>query len=265
MRLLKIEWLKLKKYRTFYILSGLFLLVYMLFNVAVNNGAFNITSTNAQGLHVNVVNSDYSFPKVWGNMAYYYGWCIIFICILVITVIANDYRYKTQRQHIIDGQSRMDYLRSKVVLVIGINVALTLLYTLLCVVFGYINGGGSVFLGTKNIAYVFLYGLNYLSFAALMALLIKRSGLAIVVLMAFVLFEELIVGLLNKLANIDMARYSPLDCSDGLLVKPLDGVGKMILGGSKTSTEIMTMMFMSIVWVLVYYLIARLRMQKADL
>lgn len=265
MRLLKLEWLKLKKYRTFYILTGLFLLVYILFNVAVNQGAFNITSTNAQGVNMNVVNSDYSFPKVWGNMAYYYGWCIIFICVLVITLIANDYRYKTQRQHIIDGQSRMDYLHSKVVLVLGINVALTLLYTLLCLVFGYINGGGYVLSGTKNIAYVFLYGLNYLSFAALLALLIKRSGLAIVLLMAFVLFEELAVWLLDKFVKIDIAKFSPLDCSDGLLVKPLDGMGKMILGGSKTSSEFMIMIVMSFVWVLIYYFIARLRMQKADL
>ena len=40
MRLLKIEWLKLKKYRTFYILSGLFITIYTVLNIAVNRGAF---------------------------------------------------------------------------------------------------------------------------------------------------------------------------------------------------------------------------------
>ena len=153
------------------------------------------------GQSLNLISSNYAFPKVWENMAYYFGWCLIFMCVLIIINITNDYRYKTQRQHIIDGQSRMDYLHSKVVFVLGSTVALTLLYMILSMIFGFINGGKNPLLGVENTAHVFLYTLNYLSFSALIALLIKRSGLGIMILLAFLFLKKYLSPYLKTLAK----------------------------------------------------------------
>lgn len=265
MQLLKIEWLKLKKYRTFYILSGLFLGIYTVLNVAVNRGAFSLKTPGENGQKINLISSNYSFPKVWDNMAYYFGWCLIFICVLVIINITNDYRYKTQRQHIIDGQSRMDYLQSKVALVIGLTVTLTVLYTIMSIIFGLANGGTNIMSGIGSTLHVLLYSLNYLAFSALIALLIKRSGLAIMLLLAFLFFEEIFIALLKNFAKLNIGRFCPLDCSDGLLAKPLDGMAKMVVESTTSSSHHYIMIVMSVVWVAVYYFIARWRMQRADL
>lgn len=265
MHLLKIEWLKLKKYRTFYILIGLFFFIYNLINIAVNNGLFTIKTSSKGGPKVDLVSTDYAFPMVWSNMGYYFGWCIIFICVLVIINIANDYRYKTQRQHIIDGQSRLNYLHSKVVFILGINVAITIVYILLGLIYGFVNGGGDVLLGAENILYVFILGLNYISFSALLALLIKRSGLAIILLLSFVLFEEIIIAVIKWLGKVNLANYFPLDSSDGLLPKPLVGLAKGVAKNNTDVSNFTIMVIMSFVWIIVYYGIARWRMQKADL
>lgn len=265
MQLLKIEWLKLKKYRTFYILSGLFLGIFTVLNVAVNRGAFSLKTPGKDGQSINLISSNYSFPKVYDNIAYYFGWCLIFICVFVIINITNDYRYKTQRQHIIDGQSRLDYLNSKAVLVLATTIGLTILYVLMSIIFGVVNGGSNIFNGIGSTLHVFLYALNYLAFSALIALLIKRSGLAIMILLAFLFFEEIIIALLKNFANLNIGRFSPLDCSDALLVKPLDGMAKMVVDNISSHTDNNIMMIMSMVWVAVYYFIARWRMQNADL
>ena len=265
MRLLKIEWLKLKKYRTFYILTGLFCGIYTVLNIAVNRGAFTLSTSGKNGQSINVINSNYTFPKVWDNMGYYFGWCIVFICVMVIINITNDFRYKTQRQHIIDGQSRLDYLHSKATLILGLTFSLTFIYMIMSIIFGLINGGTNILDGITNTGHVFLYTLNYLSFSALIALLIKRSGLSIMILLAFLFFEEIIVAILKKFADLNIGRFSPLDCSDALLVKPLDGVAKAVAGGPISASHHYTMEIMSIVWVVLYYFVARWRMQKADL
>lgn len=264
MRLLKIEWLKLKKYRTFYILMGLFLGIFTVLNVAVNRGAFSIKTPGENGQSLNLISSNYAFPKVYENMAYYFGWCLIFICVLIIINITNDYRYKTQRQHIIDGQSRMDYLHSKVMLILGITFALTILYVFMSIIFGVANGGTNIFNGIGSTLHVSLYTLNYLAISALIALVIKRSGLAIMILLAFLFFEEIIIALLKNFAKMDIGRFFPLDCSDALLVKPLDGVAKMAVGTVSSSDHI-TMVAMSVVWVSIYYFVARSQIRTADL
>ena len=139
MHLLKIEWLKLKKYRTFYILSGLFAAIFISINLVMKTApiSVNITKENK----ISLLSDNYSFAEVWHNLGYYYGWAIIFICVLVIVNICNEFSFKTQRQHIIDGYNRLDFLHGKVLLILAINVVLTLFLILVGIIFGYTNGG----------------------------------------------------------------------------------------------------------------------------
>lgn len=266
MRLLKIEWLKLKKYKTFYILSGLFMLVFIVINTAINNGAFNFqTSGGPMGKQsVGLFSSDYTFPQVYENIAFWYGFAIIFICVLLIINISNEYSFKTQRQSVIDGFSRLDFLHSKVALIVGINIILTLIYFLVTLAFGLANGSTSIFNGSQYTLYVFIYGMNYLSFAALITLFIKRSGLSIMVLFAYVFFEAVGKQLIDHFSSVKIGKFLPLDCSDSLLAVPFSNMAEMLQGNTnEKGTNIM--LLISVVYILAYYFFARLRMQKADL
>jgi len=269
MRLLKIEWLKLKKYKTFYVLSGLFLLLYILINYAVSRGTFSFEAQTGTDMKesVTLISEIYSFPDVWANMAYYLGWAMLFVCVFVIINISNEYQFKTQRQHIIDGYSRLDFLHSKVLLIVLISVVLTILYTVLSIIFGLTHGGGTISNGAEHILYVFVALMNYLSFCALLALFIKRSGLTIILFFAFIIFEEMAVTLLNKLVDLSVDKFFPLDCSDSLFPFPLGGLAKAALQKEELGIpdEFTSYVIISGLYILLYYGIARWRMQKADL
>ncbi len=266
MRLFKIEWLKLKKYRTFYILSGLFMFVAVLINYAVNKEMFNIKTNNgpAGKQSFGLFSNDYTFPQVYENVVFWFGWAIIFLCVLVIINISNEYSFKTQRQSIIDGFSRIDFLHSKVALIIGINVALTVFYFIVTLIFGIANGDTQIFDGAKYILYMFLCGMNYLSFAALITLFIKRSGLSIMILFSYIFFESIIKLIIDNFTQYNIGKFLPLDSSDSLLATPFSTMAAMMKGNENDkSTTIMVAM--SVLYILGYYFIARLRMQKADL
>ena len=266
MRLVRIEWLKLKNYRTFYILIGLFTIISTLVNYGISRGMLSFkTNTMGKTSTISMISSDYTFPMVWTNVAYYLGWCILFVCVLIITSIANDYRYKTQRQHIIDGQSRLDYLHSKVTLVVASSVGITVLYILLCLIFGFVRGGGFQSKGMEQIAYVFIYSLNYLSFCALLALLIKRSGLTIMLLFAFLFVESSIVGIAKGIAQTNIGKFFPLESSDGLFPLPFSSMAKSMVPTEMMDTHYGIMLGMSCLYIVLYYLMARWRIQSADL
>lgn len=265
MRLVRIEWLKLKNYPTFYIFVGLFAGITVLVNYGISRGMLSFTTNNmGKTASVSMISSDYRFPLVWTNMAYYIGWCLIFICVLIITSIANDYRYKTQRQHIIDGQSRLDYLHSKVTLVVASSVGITVFYVLLCLIFGWAYGGGLQMKGSEHIIYVFIYALNYLSFCALLALLIKRSGLTMMLLFAYLFIESSVVGITKGIGQINIGAFFPLESSDGLFPLPLSSLVKTMIPSKPTDPHYGMLLGMSCLYIVLYYLMARWRIQSAD-
>ena len=61
--LLYIEWLKVRKYRTFWVLAGLFATLLVLWNYMVSNGFVMLGVSN-----INVLNTSYSFPAVWAML-----------------------------------------------------------------------------------------------------------------------------------------------------------------------------------------------------
>jgi hypothetical protein len=260
--LLKIEWLKLKKYRTFYILSGLFASIFVAINLVMRTAPISVNI--GKGMKASLLSDTYSFSEVWNNLGYYYGWAIIFICVLVIVNICNEFSFKTQRQHIIDGYHRLDFLHGKVMLILAINIALVLFLIIVGLIFGYTNGGGNPMHRADKIFHVFILGLNYISFSALVALFIRRSGLSIMLLLAFVFVEHIISMVSAMKFDTAIMAYLPLESSDALFTMPLNPLAKQATD-MIPQNNLSTLLIMSGVFIFLYYVIARWRMLKADL
>ena len=140
LHLLTIEWLKLKRYKTFWLLTSLFAILYLLWNYGVNKSFVSMGSGP-----VNLVSSSYSFPSVWGNMGFVYSWLQLFLSILIIILISNEFTFRTNRQHVIDGMHRLEFFHGKVFLILTISVLSTIFFFLLGLLFGFLNGGGNPF------------------------------------------------------------------------------------------------------------------------
>ncbi len=260
MKLLMIEWMKLKKYYTFWILTGIFGLLYILWNYGVGSSMVSIGSGNLA-----ILSKSYSFPQVWSNMGFIYSWFVIFLVVFIIISISNEFTFRTNRQHIIDGMHRLDFLHAKAILILAISIGATLFFYLISLIFGFAFGGGNMFDENYFILYAFIYTLNYLSFAALLTFFVKRSGLSIIFFFAYLLVETILTNVINKKLNTSVGNFTPLQSSDELLPFPLlDSLGKMS-GLSQEALPAILYVGVSLAYILVYYLVARRKMLQSDL
>jgi len=189
-RLLYIEWLKLKSYNVFVILAVIYLIA--------------LPAILSIGKTIEVSEDYFSnqiffmFPNVWQYLGYV-GNCLTFFVLgfLAILLITNEYSYKTLRQNIISGYSRGQFFQAKLVAIITISAVSTLYYTLVALAFGYTNTE-TIFLSKITqyadlIPRYFLMCLSYMSIAMLIALTVRRTGLAIFLYFSYALFIERIL------------------------------------------------------------------------
>ncbi len=120
-QILKTEYLKLKGNTSFKVFSIFFIvfLPVIIFTVPsiITDG---ITGTNTYPF----LPRDYE--TTWYFTAYIASWFSLFILsFILIFHITNEYTYKTVRQNIIDGYSRMDFFKSKLYMLLTIAIIAT--------------------------------------------------------------------------------------------------------------------------------------------
>lgn len=257
--LLFIEWLKLKKYTTFWVLSTLFAGLFLLWNYGISSNVVKMGSGP-----VDLISSSYSFPAVWANMGFVYSWFVFFLAFLVIISIANEFSFRTHRQHVIDGMHRLNVIQAKVLLILTLSLFATAFYFLSALVFGAVNGGGNPLSGMEHSLYVMLYTVNYLSFAGLLAFLLRRTGLAVVLLFAYLLAETMLGKLINWQTSSQWGNLLPLQCSDELLPLPMmKSLGGM-MPGTTADLPVMVYVFTSLLYIGLYYLLIRRKFLRND-
>ena len=258
--LLAIEWLKIRRFRTFWILIGFFVLLLPAWNYGISNGIMKLGGAN-----INLLSQAYTFSNVWQNLGFWTSIFVVFLSILTIILTTNEYQYRTNRQNVIDGWSRLDFYHAKWQVVAGLSIFTTLFVFIIGVVFGATYGSIASFPG--NIIYLFyvwVLSLNYYAFALLLSIFFKRSGIAIGI---FFLYSMIIESLASKLTNwagdTDLGNFMPLQCSDELLPFPLTDMVKSIAGvaaGPPPWVFVIT----SFAWIVIYYVAGRLKLLSSD-
>jgi len=134
--LLQIEWLKIKKYPAFWAMLIIVLLTYPAANLMFYNVYLRITTQKGTDMLAKMLlGNPFAFPETWHTVAYISSFFIILPSILVIMLVTNEYQYKTQRQNIIDGWTRRQFMTSKLMDVLIVSSITTILYTLVAIGF----------------------------------------------------------------------------------------------------------------------------------
>jgi ABC-2 type transport system permease protein len=200
-RLFLIEWIKLRKYRAFQLLTGLYFLVVA---VVCSSGMIFLEYIKSKGAEFKGISPTilpiYEFPDIWANITYVAAWMKIFLAFIVIISITNEVTYKTLRQNVIDGLSRVEFMLSKLSMIFIFSLVNTLLVFLLGLITGLIYSHdkslGAIF-GNMQYLGAFMYNVFiYLVFAFFLGILVKRTGIVIVFLGIYSVFVEPITSLI---------------------------------------------------------------------
>jgi len=272
-KLLKIEWMKIKGYNAFIILSSFFALGIVTVNYIIYSVNKNMLSQSTAASVVGTF-SPYDFDKTWQTTSYAGGWLLLLPELLLIILITNEFTYRTHRQNIIDGWSRQQFIQVKIVMAFIIAILSTLLVFITAIIFGLFSGSSFSTNGFSHLGFFFLKALSYNMVAVLISVLIRRTGFAIGVFFIYMGLENFISQLLDVWSirlrsnqGIDlgsMGDYLPMNSADGLLTfpdNPLKSLAKNVLPTDYT----WVVLALAIVYILLFYWWSNNRIVKTDL
>ncbi len=228
--LLNIELKKITPNKTFWVLVSMYVILtsLILFGIQGFMNEFSKEITRNAPVEVPLF-SLYRFPSIWHNLTYIVGFLKIFLGVVVIILVTNEYSFKTIRQNVITGLSRTNVMTAKVLLTFILSAGATLLVFIVGLVLGFINTPSISFLKIfNNTNFLFAYFLEiftFLLFALLIGFLFKRSGLSIGFLLLYTyIIEPLILYKLPDAAD----RFMPLEAASNLIGLPKTSIMNLL-------------------------------------
>lgn len=278
LRLLKIEWNKIYYYKT----ARIFTLIYFAMLILVGL-ILSFIKPDIGGMKLDIAKLGmFNFPEVWQNITYLVAIGKIFIAVIIITNITNEYSNRTLKQNLIDGLSKKEFLTSKVLS----NLVFATLSTIF--VFGIALILGLVFSQTpemtfKGVEFVGSYFLKlnlFFTICLFLSLLLRKSAFAFLGLIVLWMIEGAIstAEVLIKawmgtgFENIDpygfyISNYLPLNVSSKLIDFPKMNLEGFVMGGSifKYSTVDWTFVVAAIIYIAIFLFLSFRLLKKRDL
>ena len=271
--LLKIEWLKIKNYRAFIIISIFFALGVFTTNYIVYSVFSNMVNEAQTATLIGRFNP-YDFYYTWQTTSYATGFLLMLPALLLIILVTNEFTFRTNRQNIIDGWSRDEFVNVKMSLAVIFALVSTVLVILSALLFGLMSGSDFSVNGISHVGFFFLKALSYNLLAVLISVWVRRTGFAVGIYFIYLGAENIISQLLDvwslKLRSsngIDlgsMGDYLPMNASDGLLTfpdNPLKAIAKTTLPTDYTYVVVA----FAVAYVVLFYWLGRKKIVEKDL
>jgi hypothetical protein len=257
LQIIRTEWLKVRSYRTFWVL----LLLAVISIPAANFIVAEITETIREESQNKIPVNLYDFPLIWQTMTWINSFMTAVFGFPLLILVTNEFTYRTHRQNIIDGWERRQFVLAKLFWWLTFGV-LALVITL---VFGIVIGLGyaSHPLSLEDSRFLLYYFLQIevsLAIALLIAVLVRRAGLAIVLYLAYIMLMEQLLVMIIKRNVGEIGGLLPLQAADELIPFPI--VEKLIPNTNKYDDSVYLMMLIVYI-VLMIFLVFR-KMQKTD-
>ena len=262
-RLHKITFRKLFPYPTFWILLGLHLFLCNIIVLGLENFLGSVEFNGNRLPEENLYQLGiFSFPDIWHNITYVAGYFKFILAIVIIIDVCNDYAYRTIRQHLIDGLTYLEYLSTKFVLIFWLTLISTIFLALTGLYLGFNHSDlTSLAVITEKIYFMGAYFIelfSYLSLALLLAILVKRSGLSIGLL---ILYTWIIEPLIAFALPDSVQAYLPLENLGNLIQMPF----KEFLGeAAQVSLPVMALVI-AICYIVIFNLCSYLVIRYKDL
>jgi ABC-type transport system involved in multi-copper enzyme maturation permease subunit len=281
-RLLSIEFQKIWKNKAsrvlllayFVLLSFIALIASIKFSI----GTFEIRIAD-QGI--------FNFPYIWHFNTYLASLFKIFLAIVIVSMMANEYTYGTLKQNLIDGLSKKEFILSKFLVVGTFAVASTLFVFVMSLILGYsfssYNEMGIVFSDLEYLLAFFVKLTAFFSFCLFLGILVKRSAFALGFLFIWFIGENIfywlvkfvILGGDDKHKNFGdtMIRYFPMESMSNLIKEPFTRLSAIktietTIGGAKVAKDYsvhFSEISIALLWAFIFILTSYYILKKRDL
>ena len=281
-RLLSIEFQKIWKNKAsrvllltyFILLSFIALIASIKFSI----GTFEIRIAD-QGI--------FNFPYIWHFNTYVAAFFKIFLAIVIVSMLANEYTYGTLKQNLIDGLSKKEFILSKFLVVGSFAAASTIFVFIMSLILGYsfssYNELSIVFSDLEYLLAFFIKLFAFFSFCLFLGILVKRSAFALGFLFVWFVGENIfywlvkfvILGGDDKHKNFGdtIIQYFPIEAMSNLVKEPITRLSAIktienAVGGAQTAKDYsihFSQISIVLVWTFIFILTSYYILKKRDL
>ena len=233
LRLLTIEFHKLRYNKASKILSiiyfGLLTSIALIAAIKFEFGDFKLHLADA-GI--------FNFPYIWHFNTYIAAILKFFLLLVIVSMMSNEYSYKTLKQNLIDGLSKKEFILSKFYTVIAFAVISTVFVFVVSLVLGLVYSDYNEFaIIVSDLDYLlafFIKLVGFFSFGLFLGILVKRSAFAVGAMFVWLIVESMFKGYLywafrsaDKTGDkVDaIMQFLPLEAMTNLIKEPFSRLG----------------------------------------
>ncbi|MEA3317601.1 MAG: hypothetical protein U9R54_06555 [Bacteroidota bacterium] len=212
-KLFNIEKIKTLSYPSFISLIIIHFILFLIVTLVVSRIHFSAPGFSIKSL--------YQFPNVFKFIPWIASWFNIFLAIIIILLVGNEFAYKTFKQNLIDGLNRNDLIKGKLIVISSIALYTLILVIITSLLYGFLYTKDinlTLLLENTNILIVyFIQAFAYMSLGMLFAIIFKNNSLSIIL---FILYFFPIEPIMRSFFPKNIRQYFPIEIISDLTPNP---------------------------------------------
>ena len=189
----------------------------------------------------------FNFPFIWHFNTFITAFFKLFLAIVIVSMMSNEYSHKTIKQNLIDGLSKKEFILSKFLTVVSFALISTVFVFVVSLILGLIysdyNEFSIIMTDLEFLPAFFVKLMGFFSFCLFLGILVKRSAFALGFLILWQVLEGIVRGMIRwKLFDGEttdaIMGFFPLQSMFNLIEEPFSRLGAVQSAAKQMGEEL---------------------------
>ncbi|WP_423818574.1 ABC transporter permease [Salinimicrobium sp. TIG7-5_MAKvit] len=277
LRLLNIEYHKLRFSKSSRVLITTYFIL-ITFIALIASIEFNFGNVNFRLADQGIFN----FPYIWHFNSYIAATLKLFLAIVIVSMMSNEYSNRTIKQNLIDGLSKKEFVLSKFLTVVSFALLSTIFLFVVSLILGLsFSDYTEISIIFSDMEYLLAYFIKltgFFAFCMFLGILVKRSAFALGFLFIWWIMESIVRGVMEykifRDSNIaeNIAQFFPLESMALLVREPFSRLNAVQSAATQLGSEITKdysihwyQLLIVVLWIVIFVYLSYLLLKKRDL
>lgn len=224
----------------------------------------------------------FNFPFIWHFNSYIAATLKLFLAIVIVSMMSNEYTNRTIKQNLIDGLSKKEFVLSKFLFVLAFSLLSTIFLFIVSLILGLsFSDYTEVSIIFSDMEYLLAYFVKltgFFAFCMFLGVLVKRSAFALGFLFIWWILESIVRGVLtyrafrgSEIAD-NIVQFFPLESMSILVKEPFTRLGAVQSAATQLGNEITKdyaihwyQLLIVLVWTALFVYLSYFLIKKRDL
>ncbi|NJY63877.1 ABC transporter permease [Salinimicrobium sp. CDJ15-81-2] len=224
----------------------------------------------------------FNFPYIWHFNSYIAALLKLFLAIVIVSMVSNEYSNRTIKQNLIDGLSKKEFILSKFLTVVSFALFSTIFVFIVSLILGLsfsdYSEASIIFSDLEYLLAYFVKLTGFFAFCMFLGMLIKRSAFALGFLFVWWILESIARGVMEykifRDSNIaeNIAQFFPLESMALLVKEPFSRLNVIQSAATQLGSEFSKdygvhwyQLLIVLVWTAIFVYFSYLLLKKRDL